>query len=110
MKRISTPVAHDWVQVERLPAVLSYIHGLGGVGNAAATVGSVEGTSPEPGFTGPAAAKTRQSINISQSKAPQSQVGLPKKESPWGYNEPPEEFSGIKERRQRTLQVVPPQA
>ena len=41
-------------------------------------VGSIGETSPAPGITGPATAKTRQSINIYREQGVATQVGLPK--------------------------------
>ena len=73
-------------------------------------VGSIEETSPAPGIPGPAAAKTRQSINIFAWQGRDLRSACLKQIVFGADNEPPEEFSGIKERRQRTLQVIPPQA
>ena len=75
-------------------------------------VGSIVQTSPAPGMNDrPGSGKDETEHQHIAKQAPRSQVGLPKTDVYEGTdNEPPEEFSGIKERRQRTLQVVPPQA
>ena len=76
-------------------------------------VGSIVETSPAPGITSPAAAKTRLSIIFYREQGAAIQVGLPKTAQrplvglpktivDGADNEPPEsEFSGIKDRRQR---------
>ena len=73
-------------------------------------VGPIEKTSPTPGISGPAAAKTTQSIKNIVGKVPRSQIEVPNESLSGADNEPTVKPPESNSRGSVPLRVVPPQA